>query len=96
MYRGIPEATARDMATRLRPQAAAWRRPFPITRYPDVPSVVIAPREDVFFRPEWSRWAAEHLVHGRFAEIPGGHFPMVERPEELADLLDGLIAATEA
>jgi pimeloyl-ACP methyl ester carboxylesterase len=95
MYRGLPEATARDLAARLRPQAAAWRRPFPLTGYPDVPSVVIAPRDDVFFRPEWSRWAAEHLVRGRFAEIPGDHFPMIERPEQLAGLLDQLIAETE-
>ena len=87
MYRPLPEATARALAARLRPQAGLRRRAFPLTAWPAVPSAVIAARDDEWFPAESQRWVAEHVLHARYAELPGGHFPMQERPDELAALL---------
>lgn len=93
MYRPLPEATARALAARLRPQADLRRRPFPLTAWPAVPAAVIAARDDEWFPAASQRWAAGHVLGARYAELPGGHFPMQERPAELAALLVALIAA---
>jgi pimeloyl-ACP methyl ester carboxylesterase len=46
--------------------------------------------EDEIFDPAWQRFMAPELLGIEPIEIPGGHFPMVEDPEALADLLDRL------
>jgi pimeloyl-ACP methyl ester carboxylesterase len=43
--------------------------------------------EDEFFTPDSRRWAARNIFGVEPIEIEGGHFPMLERPSELADLL---------
>ncbi|MGE0027599.1 MAG: alpha/beta fold hydrolase [Thermoleophilia bacterium] len=91
MYRPLPEATARALAARLRPQADLRRRPFPLAAWPAVPSALIAARGDEWFPPASQRWAAE-LLGARYAELPGGHFPMQERPDALAALLAEIVA----
>ena len=44
--------------------------------------------DDEFFEPEWERFMARELLGIEPIEIPGGHFPMAEDPEGLADLLE--------
>ena len=56
----------------------------------DVPTALIYAREDEFFTPEWERFAARRVLGIEPIEIPGGHFPMIESPDALAELLDGL------
>jgi pimeloyl-ACP methyl ester carboxylesterase len=92
MYRPLPEATARSLAGRLRPQADLRRRPFPLTAWPAVPAAVIAATDDEWFPPVSQRWAAEHVLGASHHELPGGHFPFQERPDELAALLRALVA----
>jgi pimeloyl-ACP methyl ester carboxylesterase len=58
-----------------------------------VPRALIYTSEDEFFTPEWERFIARELLHVQPVEMPGGHFPMVERPDELARLLDQLVCA---
>ena len=41
-----------------------------------------------FFRPDFERFMARELFGIEPIEIPGGHFPMAEDPEALAELLD--------
>ena len=91
MYRPLPEPTARALAARLRPQADLRRRPFPLTAWPRVPAALIAARDDEWFQPDAQRWAADHVLGATYHELPGGHFPMQERPDELAALLLVLI-----
>lgn len=91
MYRPLPGATARALAGRLRPQVDLRRRPFPLAAWPAVPAALIAARDDEWFPPASQRWAAELVLGARYAELPGGHFPMQERPDELAALLVALI-----
>jgi pimeloyl-ACP methyl ester carboxylesterase len=62
-------------------------RPYRVPVPPAVPSALVYASDDEFFRPEWCRWAAHELLGVEPIELPGGHFPMVERPLELAEVL---------
>ncbi len=89
MYRRLPRETARALARSLRPGAPPAEYPLP--GHPDVPTVLIFAADDEFFEPAWERFMARELLGVEPIEISGGHFPMVEDPEALADLLDRLL-----
>jgi pimeloyl-ACP methyl ester carboxylesterase len=90
MYRALDPETARAAAATLGPQVdVAGPR---LSRLPEVPTEVVIARDDEVFTPEWSRFAARTLAGVEPVELDGGHFPMLERPRELADLLAGLSA----
>jgi pimeloyl-ACP methyl ester carboxylesterase len=89
MYPRLPATTARALAARLRP-GATMPDAYPLDGHPDLPAAVIAGREDEFFVLEWSRGAALAVVGKEPVELASGHFPMVEVPGELADVLDRL------
>jgi len=79
---------AEDACTRFRPQSQTpLRTPYPLSKLPRRRAAWIYAAEDEAFRPEWSRWAARELVGVEPIELPGGHFPMYERPLELVELL---------
>jgi pimeloyl-ACP methyl ester carboxylesterase len=92
MYGRLPPATAADLATRLRPMALPPDQ-FPLTTHPDVPVALVYSTDDEFFEPAWERFMASEFLGVEPVEIPGGHFPMIEDPEGLADLLDRLAEA---
>jgi pimeloyl-ACP methyl ester carboxylesterase len=92
MYPRVPRATARQLASRLQPAAAAVGD-YPLEAHPDVPTALIYTADDEFFTPEWQCYVARDLLGIEPIEIPGGHFPMVEDPAGLARLLDALAGA---
>ena len=92
MYPRLPPATARTMAARLRPGAGAADR-YPLDGHPGVPAALVLASDDEFFVPEWSRRVATAVLGSEAIEIPGGHFPMIEAPAELARLLEGCLSA---
>jgi pimeloyl-ACP methyl ester carboxylesterase len=83
MYARLDPETARALAARLRPTAPAAGE-FPLERPVDVPTELIYTSDDEFF-------IARELLGIEPIEIPGGHFPMAEDPERLADVLDRLV-----
>jgi pimeloyl-ACP methyl ester carboxylesterase len=89
LYRHLPPASARAIAQRLRPLAPITE-PYPLPGHPDIPTVLIYAAEDEIFEPAWERFMASELLGIEPIELPGGHFPMLERPDSLADLLDRL------
>ena len=91
MYPRLEPATGRALAQQLRPGAAAVGE-YPLGRPPDVPSALVYATDDEFFTPEWERFAARDMLGVEPIEIPGGHFPMAEDPDALAELLDRLAA----
>jgi len=90
MYRALDGELAAGLAERLRPQCNARRDDPPITSPPKVPSTFLYTTEDEFFRPEWSNWAARAICGLEPVAWPGGHFPMLERPIELARFIESL------
>jgi pimeloyl-ACP methyl ester carboxylesterase len=77
------------LARRLRP-AVSPADEYPLAGHPDVPTVLVYAAEDEIFEPDWERFMARELLGIEPIEIPGGHFPMVENPAALAELLDRL------
>ncbi len=88
MYARLPPETARVLAERLRPGAPAAEYPLP--GHPNVPTVLVYATDDELFEPAWERFMARELLGIEQIGMAGGHFPMVEDPEALAELLDRL------
>jgi pimeloyl-ACP methyl ester carboxylesterase len=91
IYRHLDPALATWAAERLRPEADHGT--FPLPAPPKLPSVYFYATDDEIYTPESRRWAARNIFGVEPIEIAGGHFPMLERPSELADLL---VASLEA
>ena len=89
MYPRLPRQTASALAHRLLPMAPPAGE-YPLSRHPDIPTVLIYATDDEFFEPAWERFMARDLLGIEPIEIAGGHFPMIEDPTALAALLDAL------
>jgi pimeloyl-ACP methyl ester carboxylesterase len=89
MYAHIPEPAARALAEHLQPMAMP-ADDYPLESRPDVPAALIYCSDDEFFEPEYERFLAREQLGVEPIELPGGHFPMVEQPERLAEVLDSL------
>jgi pimeloyl-ACP methyl ester carboxylesterase len=88
LYAHVARPVAEPACERLRPQAQTpFAHSTPLVALPDRPSAWILALDDEAFTPAWSRWAARQLVGVEPIELPGGHFPMYERPLELVELL---------
>lgn len=89
LYGRLDRPLAEELAARLRPQPLdIFDAPYPLERPPDVPSAFIYTRDDELFDDAWSRWICRKLLNVEPVELPGGHFPMLEHPEMLADALE--------
>ena len=91
MYPRLAAGTARQLAQRLRPGASP-RGSYPLSAHPHVPTALIYAKYDEFFAPEWQQFVAKKMLAVEPIELLSGHFPMVETPDVLADLLDLLAA----
>ena len=87
-YRACPPGTAEWAAPKLRTQVwTTSREPCPLDKWPACDLVSIVCAQDELIRPAWSRRIARDVLHIEPIELPGGHFPMLGIPTELADTL---------
>ena len=89
MYPRLDPDLARAQTARLHASGSP-SDDFPLAGSPDVPTALVYATEDEFFEPDWSRWVAREVLGVEPIEISGGHFPMLEAPDALAELLDRL------
>ncbi|MEJ8281823.1 alpha/beta fold hydrolase [Pseudonocardia spirodelae] len=76
-------------AAELRPQDwSLLAEPCPLTSWPGVPTVSVVCTGDRVVDPDAGRREAAR-VGARVADLAGGHFPMLTRPDELAGLITG-------
>lgn len=66
------------------PGRGMFGEPWPLERWPEVPTVVLAPRGDRLFPLAFQRRVARERLGLEVEEIDGGHLPMLSRPAELA------------
>jgi hypothetical protein len=66
------------------PGPGMFAEPWPLERWPDVPTRVVAPREDRLFPLPFQRRVARERLGIEVDEMAGGHLPMLSRPRELA------------
>ena len=89
LYGRVERKLAERLAARLRPQPrAVFEQPYPLSGPPDVPTAFIYAHEDELFDDRWSRWIAHELLGVEPIKVPGVHFPMLEHPAILADVLE--------
>lgn len=84
---GGPDVVARAIAG-LRSQAwTVTREITPLTAWPPVPTTIVVCAADRVVDPARLRAAARQVPGAAVVDIPGGHFPMVTRPADLAAVL---------
>ena len=91
-YHDLPAPVAEAM--RADPDGDAWTEspavfgdPWPLAAWPDVPTTVLAGRDDRFFPLELQRRVAMTRLGTGVGELPGGHLLALSQPEALADAI---------
>jgi hypothetical protein len=69
------------------PGPGMFREPWPLRAWPEVPTRVLAPREDRLFPLSFQPRVAHERLGLLVEEMPGGHVPMLARPGELVERL---------
>ncbi|HEY2477585.1 MAG TPA: alpha/beta hydrolase [Solirubrobacterales bacterium] len=70
-----------------RPGHGMFAEPLPLDTWPEVPTTVLAPREDRLFPLDFQRRVARERLGLEAEEMGGGHLSMLSRPGELAERL---------
>jgi pimeloyl-ACP methyl ester carboxylesterase len=86
-----PEVWAAGAAEAGDQSGTPFGEPWPLAAWPDVPTRVLAGREDRFFPLALQRRVARERLGLEVDEVPGGHLCALSRPAELADALDALV-----
>jgi pimeloyl-ACP methyl ester carboxylesterase len=68
-----------------------FEEPWPLESWPDVPTRVLAGRDDRLFPAEFQRRVAAERLDLTLDEMPGGHLVALSRPAELADRLEAYL-----
>lgn len=94
LYRGVAEESSPELVDAavagLRRQAwTIGREPSPLGYWPAVPTTVVVCADDHVVAPDRLRARAGALPRATVVELPGGHFPMLTRPAELAGIIAG-------
>ncbi|MEW9534362.1 alpha/beta fold hydrolase [Microbispora sp. NPDC049125] len=86
-----PEVTAEAMAQGEQAQAMKpFTQPWPLDKWPDVPTVFLQGRDDRFFPLDFQRRVVRERLGIEVEEMPGGHLAALSRPVDLADRLEAL------
>lgn len=87
-YNGVPRALAEEALHRAREESpTAWRTPWPLDAWPDVPTKFVLCKDDQFFPADFLRRIAAERLGIVPDEIPGCHCVALSHPKELAELL---------
>ncbi|WP_049576554.1 alpha/beta fold hydrolase [Nonomuraea sp. SBT364] len=85
----VPPGLAAEVSRRGRGHAEkALAEPWPLERWPDVPTRFLLCRDDRWFPPEFMRATARARLGVTADEIDGSHSVMLSRPAALADRLE--------
>lgn len=88
-----PEVTAQALALGDPPQSVTpFGEPWPLAKWPDVPTRFLQGRDDRFFPLEFQRRVVKGRLGAPVDEMPGGHLVALSRPRELADRLEAYLA----
>ncbi|WP_116452944.1 alpha/beta fold hydrolase [Blastococcus litoris] len=90
-----PEVVARYTDQEFAQSGRPFEDPWPLDRWPDVPTRVVAGRDDRLFPVDFQRKVAAERLGLDVDEVPGGHCAALSRPVELADLLESYLGSRE-
>jgi pimeloyl-ACP methyl ester carboxylesterase len=84
----VPPEVAADGAKYQREEAdIAFEEPCPYTRWPDVPTTVLAARDDRFFPFEFQRRVALERLATEAQQVVGGHLAALSEPDAVTRAL---------
>jgi pimeloyl-ACP methyl ester carboxylesterase len=84
-----PEVTAEAMAGGVsEPSETLFSQPWPLERWPNVPTRFLQSRDDRFFPVEFQRRVVGQRLGITLDEMPGGHLVALSRPTELIERLE--------
>jgi hypothetical protein len=87
-YHDVPDTLADDAMSRGRRQSdRPGREPWPLERWPYIPTRFVLCRDDRFFPAEWLRPLVRDRLGIEPDEIASGHCPALGHPRVLAELL---------
>jgi hypothetical protein len=86
----VPGEIVEDAAARGEPRQAdkPFEEPWPLDRWPDVPTKVIACRNDRLFPLDFMNQLSRDRLGVDPEVIDSGHLPALARPAELAEMLE--------
>ena len=88
-YHDVPRQLADEAMSRGRRQSETpGREPWPLPRWPDIPTRFVLCRNDRFFPERWLRPLVRDRLGIEPDEIESGHCPALSVPRRLAELLD--------
>ncbi|NEK87824.1 alpha/beta hydrolase [Blastococcus saxobsidens] len=87
-FHDVPPDVVAELLARPEEQSGRpFDEPWPLPAWPDVPTRVLAGREDRLFPLEFQRRVARERLGLEVEEVPGGHCVALSRPLELAEAL---------
>jgi len=88
-FHDVPKPIVEEAFARGEPQQSMtpMGQPFPLQAWPDVPTRVIAGRDDRLFPLEFQRRVARERLGMDVDELPGGHMLALSQPRALAERL---------
>ena len=87
-YHDVDPALAAEASRRERNETSkALQEPWPLERWPDIPTTYLLCRDDRMFPAAWARRHAHERLGLEPDEIDGGHYISLSRPRELAERL---------
>lgn len=88
-YNGVPREVVERVLPRGRRQTeAVGRDPWPLERWPDVPTRYLLCLDDRMFPADWMRGVVRERLGLEPDEIQSGHCPALSRPRALAERLE--------
>jgi pimeloyl-ACP methyl ester carboxylesterase len=89
-FHDVPPEVTEEAWARGEPRQSEtpFAQPWPLEKWPDVPTRFLQGRDDRFFPVEFQRWVVGERLGITFDEMAGGHLVALSRPKELADRLE--------
>ena len=93
-FHDVPDDICAEAKQRGEPRQAdrPFAEPWPLERWPDIPTRVIVGTQDRLFPEPFSRRLARERLGVEAETIDSGHMPALSRPHELARLIDPAVA----
>jgi pimeloyl-ACP methyl ester carboxylesterase len=91
-FHDVPaDVVAAYMTQEFAQSGRPFEDPWPLDRWPGVPTRVVAARDDRLFPLDFQRKIAAERLGLDVDEVPGGHCVALSHPTELADRLEGYL-----
>ncbi|WP_425953803.1 alpha/beta fold hydrolase [Xylanimonas sp. McL0601] len=92
-YRDVTPALAAEARAHARgEESAALAQPWPLSAWPTAPTRFALFRDDRMFEPVFMRRLARERLGLDADELPGGHYALISRPDDVADYLLRLVS----